>query len=96
VVMTCREPNRPDEQTARQLLLLCLPEVQVCLIDDNSRPILYDLDLRWPDRRVEALEVTRATSASLRHLVHRLRRQGGTVAATQMCSYLGGLLDRRG
>jgi hypothetical protein len=81
--MTCREPNRPDEQTAKQLLLRCLPEVQVCLIDDNSRPMLYDLDLRWPDGRVEALEVTRATSASLRHLVHRLRRQGGTVAATQ-------------
>jgi hypothetical protein len=83
-VMTCRGPNRPDEQTAKQLLLLlCLPEVQVCLIDDNSRPMLYDLDLRWPHGRVEALEVTRATAASLRHLVHRLRRQGGTVAATE-------------
>jgi hypothetical protein len=43
----------------------------------------YDLDLRWPDGRVEALEVTRATSASMRRLLGRLRRQGGTVAAAE-------------
>jgi hypothetical protein len=81
--MSCREPQRPDDQTAKQLLQLCLPEVQVCLHDDGSEPMMYDLDLRWPDGRVEALEVTRATSASMRRLLDRLRRQGDTVAAAE-------------
>ncbi|HXQ56966.1 MAG TPA: hypothetical protein VOA19_14350 [Actinomycetes bacterium] len=61
---------------------VCLPEVEVCLHDDGSEPMMYDLDLRWPDGRIEALEVTRATSASLRRLLHRLGRQG-TIAGTE-------------
>jgi hypothetical protein len=60
----------------------CLPEVQVCLHDDGSEPMMYDLDLRWPDGRVDALEVTKATSASMRQLFARLRRQG-MIAATE-------------
>jgi hypothetical protein len=54
----------------------------VCLQDDGSEPMMYDLDLRWPDGRVEALEVTKATSASMRQLFARLRRQG-MIAATE-------------
>jgi hypothetical protein len=80
--MTCREPQRPDDQSAKQLVQVCLPEVEVCLHDDGSEPMMYDLDLRWPDGRIEALEVTRATSASLRRLLHRLGRQG-TIAGTE-------------
>jgi hypothetical protein len=80
--MTCRDPQRPDDQTAKQLVQSCLPEVEVCLHDDGSEPMMYDLDLHWPDGRIEALEVTRATSASMRHLHARLRRLG-TVAATE-------------
>jgi hypothetical protein len=80
--MACREPQRPDDQTAKQLLQSCLPEVEVCLHDDGSEPMMYDLDLRWPDGRVEAFEVTKATSASMRHLLARLGRQG-TIAATE-------------
>jgi hypothetical protein len=57
-VMTCREPQRPDDQSAKQLVQVCLPEVEVCLHDDGSEPMMYDLDLRWPDGRIEALEVT--------------------------------------
>jgi hypothetical protein len=48
----------------------------VCLHDDNSEDKMYDLDLRWPDGRVEAMEVTRATSAALRQLWDRLNRRG--------------------
>jgi hypothetical protein len=45
-VMTCTEPTRPDDLTAKRFLRLCLPDVQVCLHDDGSRQLLYDLDLR--------------------------------------------------
>ena len=38
--------------------------------------MMYDLDLRWPDGRVEAVEVTRATSGSLRQLIDRLALRG--------------------
>jgi hypothetical protein len=69
------------DQTAK-LVQSCLPEVEVFLHDDASEPMMYDLDLCWPDGRVEALEVTKATSASMRHLLARLRRQG-TIAATE-------------
>jgi hypothetical protein len=47
-VMACRDPQRPDNQTARQLVQSCLPQVEVCLHDDGSEPMMYDLDLRWP------------------------------------------------
>jgi hypothetical protein len=35
-----------------RVLRFCLAEVEVCLHDDGSRPMLYDLELRWPDGRV--------------------------------------------
>jgi hypothetical protein len=79
--MACRDTQRPDDQTAKQLVQSCLPEVEVCLHDDGSEPMMYDLDLRWPDGRIEALEVTKATSTSMRHLHARLRRQGMIAAA---------------
>jgi hypothetical protein len=80
--MACREPQLPDDQTAKQLVQSCLPDVEVCLHDDGSEPMMYDLDLRWSDGRVEALEVSRATSSSMRRLLARLGRQG-TIAATE-------------
>ena len=80
--MACRDPQRPDDQTAKQLVQLCLPQVEVCLHDDGSEPMMYDLELRWPDGRVEAVEVTRATSAPMRQLHHQLGRQGGAIDAT--------------
>jgi len=81
--MACRDPQRPDDQTAKQLLQLCLPEVEVCLHDDNSEDMMYDLDLRWPDGRVEAVEVTRATSEPMRKLHHRIARRGRRLDAVE-------------
>ena len=37
--MACPEPQRPDDQTAKQLVRLCLPEVEVCLHDDDTEDI---------------------------------------------------------
>jgi hypothetical protein len=74
--MACRDPQGCDDQTAKQLLQLCLPDVEVCLHDDNSENMMYDLDLRWPDGRVEAVEVTRATSEPMRKLHSRIARRG--------------------
>jgi hypothetical protein len=74
--MTCSEPQRPDDVTVKRLVQRCLRGVEVCLHDDNSQPMMYDLELRWPDGHIEALEVTRATSAALRHVAHQLDKQG--------------------
>lgn len=81
--MTCREPQRPDDQTAKQLVQLCLPEVQVCLHDDGSKPMMYDLDLRWPDGRAEAMEVTIAIDDDLLRLDLRLARDGSVVVTRE-------------
>jgi hypothetical protein len=78
--MTCREPQEPDDRTAKQLVQLCLPGVEVCLHDDNSQRMMHDLDLRWPDGHVEAMEVTRATSATMRRVAKRLEQQGPVIA----------------
>jgi hypothetical protein len=59
--MTCPEPQRLDDQTAKQLVRLCVPEVEVCLNDDGSEAMMYDLELRWPDGHAEAMEVTTDT-----------------------------------
>jgi hypothetical protein len=77
--MTCTEPTRPDDLTAKRFLRLCLPDVQVCLHDDGSRQ-LYDLDLRWPDGHVEAMQVTTDTAPERRRLGNRIERQGAVVA----------------
>jgi hypothetical protein len=76
--MPCREPELPDDQTAKQLVQVCLRDVEVCLHDDGSEDKMYDLDLRWPDGRVEAVEVTRATSAPMRQLLRRIARRAGS------------------
>jgi hypothetical protein len=86
--MTCREPQRPDEQTAKQLVQLCLPEVQVCLHDDGSRPMLYDLELRWPDGRVEAMEVTTDRDEVWELVGSRLDRQGPVMAVESAHSWV--------
>ncbi len=78
--MPCREPLRSDDRTAKQLVQLCLRDVEVCLHDDGSEPMMYDLDLRWSDGRVEAMEVTTATSATLRKVAQRIERQGPVIA----------------
>jgi hypothetical protein len=41
---------------------------------------MYDLKLRWPDGHIEAMEVTRATSETMRQVVKRLDRQGPVIA----------------
>jgi hypothetical protein len=86
--MTCREPQRPDEQAAKQLVQLCLPEVEVCLHDDGSRPMLYDLELRWPDGRVEAMEVTTDTDEVWQLVGSRLDRQGPVMAVESAHSWV--------
>jgi hypothetical protein len=78
--MTCREPTRPDELTAKRFMRLCLPEVQVCLHDDGSQQGMHDLDLRWPDGHIEAMEVTTDTAPERRRLGNRIDRQGAVVA----------------
>jgi hypothetical protein len=66
--MACPEAQRPDDQTAKQLVRLCLPEVEVCLHDDGSEDMMYDLELRWPDGHAEAMEVTTDTAPERRQL----------------------------
>jgi hypothetical protein len=79
-LMTCREPERDDERTAKRLVQLCWPEVQVCLHDDGSRPGMFDLWLCWPNQHVEAMEVTTETAPDLRQLGNRLDVQGAVIA----------------
>jgi hypothetical protein len=86
--MTCLEPQQPDEQTAKQLVQLCLPGVEVCLHDDGSRPMLYDLELRWPDGRVEAMEVTKDTDEDWQLIGSRLDRQGPVPAVESAHSWV--------
>src|SRR5215211_3909951 len=81
--MTCREPQRGDDRIAKQLVRLCLPEVEVCLHDDGSEPMMYDLDLRWPDGHIEAMEVTIAIDDDLLRLDLRLVRHGMLISAKE-------------
>ena len=81
--MTCREPQRADDQTAKQLVQLYLPEVEVCLHDDGSEPMMYDLDLWWPDGHAEAMEVTIAIDDDLLRLDLRLVRHGSMIPARE-------------
>jgi hypothetical protein len=81
--MTCQEPQRPDDRTAKQLVQLCLREVEVCLHDDGSQPMMHDLDLRWPDGHIEAMEVTIAIDADLLRLDLRLARHGSVIPAKE-------------
>jgi hypothetical protein len=81
--MTCREPQRPDDRTAKQLVQLCVRDVEVCLHDDGSEPMMYDLDLRWPDGHVESMEVTIAIDDDLLRLDLRLARHGTVISANE-------------
>jgi hypothetical protein len=74
--MACPEAQRPDDQTAKQLVRLCLPEVEVCLHDDGREDMMYDLELRWPDGHAEAMEVTTDTAPERRQLYNRIEREG--------------------
>jgi hypothetical protein len=81
--MACREPQRGDDRIAKRLLQLCLPEVEVCLHDDGSESMMYDLDLRWLDGHVEAMEVTIAINDDLLRVDLRLIRHGSVVPARE-------------
>jgi hypothetical protein len=81
--MACREPQRGDDRIAKQLVQLCLPEVEVYLHDDGSEPMMYDLDLWWPDGHVEAMEVTIAIDVELLRLDLRLVRHGTVMPARE-------------
>jgi len=81
--MTCREPQRPDDRAAKHLVELCSRDVEVCLHDDGSEPMMYDLDLRWPDGHVEAMEVTIAIDDDLLRLDLRLARHGSVIPAKE-------------
>jgi hypothetical protein len=81
--MTCQQPQRPDDRTAKQLVQLCLREVEVCLHDDGSQPMMHDLDLRWPDGHIEAMEVTVAIDDALLRLDLRLARHGSMIPAKE-------------
>ena len=71
-----QNPQRPDDQTAKQLVRLCLPEVEVCLHDDGSENMMYDLELRWPDGHAEAMEVTTDTDPERLRLYDGIKRHG--------------------
>ena len=81
--MACPEPLRPDEQAAIRLVRLCLPEVEVCLHDDDSEDMMYDLELRWPDGHAEAMEVTTDTAPERRQLYDALERHGTPLDAIE-------------
>jgi hypothetical protein len=81
--MACPEPLRPDEQAAKRLVRLCLPEVEVCLHDDDTEDMMYDLELRWPDGHAEAMEVTTDTASERRRIYDALERHGRTFDATE-------------
>jgi hypothetical protein len=59
---------------------LCLGDVEVCQHDNGSQDEMYDLQLRWPEGRIESMEVTRATSETMRQVVKRLDREGPVIA----------------
>jgi hypothetical protein len=63
--MECRQPRREEERRVKELLEAIYPGLQVCAHEDGSRPKMHDLDLRWPDGRIEAMEVTSAASGEV-------------------------------
>ena len=63
--MGCRQPGSEEERRVKKLLEEIYSGLQVCGHDDGSRSKMHDLDLRWPDGRIEAMEVTSADSAEV-------------------------------
>jgi hypothetical protein len=86
--MACQEPLRPDEQAAKRLVQLCLPEVEVCLHDDDTEDMMYDLELRWPDGHAEAMEVTTDTDPERRRLYDAIDRHGIRFDVTLCCGFV--------
>ena len=60
--MECRQPQPVEERRVKELLEEIYSGLQVCGHEDGSRNKMHDLDLRWPDGRIEAMEVTSASS----------------------------------
>ncbi|MFC9744842.1 hypothetical protein [Streptomyces niveus] len=54
---------RGEEQWVRACLQQALPNVEVRLHDDGSRPVMHDFDLMREGRRFAAVEVTAAADA---------------------------------
>jgi hypothetical protein len=81
--MNCQEPQRPADRAATHLVRHCLPDVEVCLHDDGSQPMMHDLDLQWPDGHTGAMEVTLAIDADLLRLDLRLARHGSVIPARE-------------
>jgi hypothetical protein len=50
--------------------------------------MLYDLELRWPDGRVEAMEVTTDTDEVWQLVGSRLDRQGSVIAVESTYSWV--------
>jgi hypothetical protein len=71
--MECRTPRREDESRVKWLLEEIYPGLQVCEHDDQSENELYDLDLCWPDGRVEAMEVTSADARTMPEMKDKWR-----------------------
>jgi hypothetical protein len=63
--MECRQPTREEEHRVKELLEAIYPGLQVCQYEDGSRGRMHDLDLCWPDGRIEAMEVTSAASGEV-------------------------------
>jgi hypothetical protein len=63
--MDCRQPRREEERRVKELLEVIYPGLQVCEHEDGTRDKMHDLDLCWPDGRIEAMEVTSAASGEV-------------------------------
>lgn len=75
-------PQRDHERWVKQLLERAFPGLVICQHDDQSRRMMHDLDLHWPDGRIEAMEVTRAHSRAwevLTAAAHDLLREESVI-----------------
>jgi hypothetical protein len=85
--MECRSPRREDERRVKRLLEELFPGLQACSYDDNTGDAKYDLELRWPDGRVEAMEVTSAATqevSAIRAAANDLRQSRFIVPAVRV------------
>jgi hypothetical protein len=85
--MECQAPRLEDERRVKRLLEELFPGLQVCSYDDNSRPGMYDLELRWSDGRIEAMEVTSAAGeevSAIRAAARDLRQPRFMVKAVKV------------
>ncbi len=85
--MECRPPRREDERRVKRLIEELFPGLQACSYDDNTGDGKYDLELRWPDGRIEAMEVTSAANqevSAIKAAAHDLRKPRFMVTAVRV------------